>query len=426
MIETRRPIRVCFFNRSYWPDTGATGQLLTELAEDLAAMHGFEVTVVAGSSSNGAPRREIRNGVTIVRAAGTQFTPSVFAGRVSNYLSYFASALLHALKLPKQDVVVALTDPPVIGLAALTAARGGAPFVFFCQDIFPEVGALVESFRSRVVDRFLEQVNRLLVRRADRIVALGETMAARLRTGKGANADRIAVIHNWADTTAIVPGAKQNPFAAAHGLVSRFVVLHAGNIGLAQNLETVLEAASLVKDMPDVLFLFIGDGSQRAALEARARERRLANVRFLPFQPRDQMRWTYASADVCLVSLKAGLSGYIVPSKLYPILAAGRAYIAAVDSTSEVTAITERFQCGVVTPAGDAAALAAAVGRLRGDCETRTRMATAGRAAAIEFDRARQVSAHAVLLRDVVETRKHESTKARKHENTKLNHEITK
>jgi putative colanic acid biosynthesis glycosyltransferase WcaI len=398
-MREAQPLRVCFFNRSYWPDTGATGQLLTELAEDLAAVHGFHVTVVSGPGSNGQPVRETRNGVTIVRAAGTRFTPTAFAGRVSNYLSYFGSALLHALRLPKQDVVVALTDPPVIGLAALTAARGRAPFVFFCQDIFPEVGALVESFRSRFVDGVLEQVNRFLVRRADRIVAIGETMAARLRTGKGAESERIAVIHNWADASAIVPSPRHNPFAVAHDLTSRFVVLHAGNIGLAQNLDIVLEAARLLRDRPEVLFLFIGDGSRRGVLEQHARERGLDNVRFLPFQPRDQLRWTYASANVCLVSLKPGLSGYIVPSKLYPILAAGRPYVAAVDECSEVAAITHRFQSGIVTAPGDAGALAAAVRHLAGDAAACERLGAAGRAAAPLFDRARQISAHADLLR---------------------------
>jgi glycosyltransferase involved in cell wall biosynthesis len=400
MSSTRRT-RVCFFNRSYWPDTGATGQLLTELAEDLVALHGFDVTVVSGPSANGAARREVRNGVTIVRASGTQFAPKVFAGRVSNYLSYFGSAMLHALRLPKQDVVVALTDPPVIGLAALTAARGRARFVFFCQDIFPEVGALVQSFRSKVVDETLERVNRLLVSRADRIVAIGETMAERLREGKGAAAEQIRIIHNWADSTAIVPSSKANPFSLAHGLDSRFVVLHAGNIGLAQNLGVVLDAAALLRDCADVLFLFIGDGSQRTSLEQQARDRGLDNVRFLPFQPRDQMRWTYASADVCLVSLKAGLSGYIVPSKLYPILAAGRPYIAAIEDTSEVAAITNRHACGIVTPPGDAAALASAVKTLAGDRALCDRMGAAARQAAPLFDRARQIAAHAAVLREV-------------------------
>lgn len=404
MSNPTERVRVCFFNRSYWPDTGATGQLLTELAEDLAANHGFDVTVVTGPPVKGSdsPRRETRNGVTIVRAAGTRFPPAVFAGRVANYVSYFASAVIQALRLPRPDVVVALTDPPIIGLAALAAARGDARFVFFCQDIFPEVGALIEGFRSRVVDACLEALNRELVKRADRIIALGATMASRLQTGKGARAEQITVIHNWADTTAIVPSPKANRFARSYGLESRFVVLHAGNMGLAQNLDTVLDAAALLADRPEILFLFIGDGSRRQALEASATARGLDNVRFLPFQPRDQMRWTYAAADVCLVSLKAGLSGYIVPSKLYPILAAGRAYIAAVDETSEVAAITERFGGGLLAPPGDPAALAGAVRRLADDPGLRDRLARAAHEAAPLFDRARQVSAHATVLREVV------------------------
>src|SRR6478735_734742 len=116
------PIRVCYFNRSYWPDTGATGQLLTELAEDLVKVHGMQVTVVTGypvTAKAPLPAREERNGVTIIRARGTTFSPRRFSGRAINYLTYFLSALWTAVTLPRQDVTVALTDPPIIGLAAL-------------------------------------------------------------------------------------------------------------------------------------------------------------------------------------------------------------------------------------------------------------------------------------------------------------------
>ena len=316
-------MRVCFFNRSYWPDTGATGQLLTELAEDLVARHGFEVTVVTGhppSHREPLPRRTTKNGVLIIRAAGTTFSPRRFAGRAANYLTYFVSALWTALFLPRQDVTVALTDPPIIGLAAL-AARPRHGMVFYCQDIFPEVAGLLEDFHSSTVNAILDRLNRFLVARASRIVVLGDTMAGRLVAGKGADPSRVTVIHNWADTAAITPAEKDNAFARAHGLVDRFVVLHAGNIGLAQNLDVVVDAADLLRTRPDILVLFIGDGNRRAALEQSVKARALDNVQFLPFQPRDQLRWTYGSADLCLVSLKPGLAGYIVPSKLYPILA---------------------------------------------------------------------------------------------------------
>ena len=183
----------------------------------------------------------------------------------------------------------------------------------------------------------------------------------------------MTVIHNWADTAAIVPSPKDNPFARTHGLHDRFVVLHAGNIGLSQNLDMVIDAAAALKSRSDIVFLFIGDGNRRPALEAAARARDLGNVRFLPFQPRDQLRWTYASSDVCLVSLKPGLAGYIVPSKLYPILAAGRPYIAAVEPLSEVAAVTDRHRCGVLVEAGQCRRPGSAIAPAR-RCASRARI----------------------------------------------------
>jgi glycosyltransferase involved in cell wall biosynthesis len=378
--------------------------LLTELAEDLAGEHGMEVTVVTGypaATQGPALRRsETRKGVRILRARGTTFSQRSFIGRATNYLTYFLSALWIAIRLPTQHVTIALTDPPIIGLAAL-AARPSRGMVFFCQDIFPEVAGVLEDFRSPLVNSILERLNRYLVRRAVRIVALGDTMAARLVGGKGAPARKITVIHNWADTSAIVPSPKTNAFANAHGLADKFVVLHAGNIGMSQNLEIVIDAAARLKARPDIVILFIGEGNRKATLETLVRKRRLNNVRFLPFQPRDQLRWTYAASDVCLISLKPGLAGYIVPSKLYPILAAGRPYIAAVDAISEVAALTERHHCGVLVPPGDAAALADQILRLAGNSGLRQLMGGRARVAAELFARDRQVAAHAQVIEEV-------------------------
>jgi colanic acid biosynthesis glycosyl transferase WcaI len=398
-------MKVCFLNRSYWPDTGATGQLLTELAEDLALQHGMQVTVITGpplaSGSGRLPRQEVRNGVTVIRAHGTSLSPRRFAARALNYVTYFGAALLAALRLPRQDVVVALTDPPIIGLAALAARRRGA-FVFYCQDIFPEVATLLTDFRSPAVDRFLERVNRLLVRKADAVVALGDTMATRLVEGKGADRARLRIIHNWADTTAIAPAPQRNTFSEAQQLAGKFVVLHAGNMGQSQNLDTVIDAADLLRDRSDIVFVFIGDGTGRAALEHSVATRQLPNVRFFPYQPREQLRWTYATASLFIVSLKPGLAGYIVPSKLYGILAAGRPYVAAVEDDSEVAQITDRYACGVRVTPGDARQLADAVLALETDTPRREAMGARARTVSQNFDRVRQVAAHAALLKQVV------------------------
>ncbi len=399
-------MRLCVFNRSYWPDFGATGQLLTELAEDLVADHGLEVTIVCGyplgRDRPGVPAREVRNGVEIVRAAGSTWSPRRFVGRATNYVSYFASALLAGLRVRRPDVVMAMTDPPIIGLAALAAARRArAPFVFLCEDVFPEVAVLVEDFHSETVNRALAGVNRFLLARADAVVALGETMKRRLVEGKGAAPSVITVIDNWADTEALVPLDRRNAFSAAQGLDDRFVVMHAGNIGLSQSLETVIDAAARLRGDARIVFVFLGDGARRPVLEARAAAAGLDNVRFVPYQPRERLGKTYAAADLFLVSLRAGLSGYIVPSKIYGILAAGRPYVAAVEDDCEVAALTRTYDCGVVVPPGDAAALAGAIAALAADRSRREALGARGRAAALLFDRRRQVAAYAALLRRV-------------------------
>lgn len=398
-------MRVCFFNRSYWPDFGATGQLLTELAEDLAAHHGCEVTVVTGYPLQGrdaVPAREVRRGVEVVRAAGTTFSPRRFAGRATNYLTYFASACAAGLRAPAPDVVVALTDPPIVGLAALLAARRrGARFVFLCQDIFPEVAALLEDFHNRGVDKGLELVNRFLVKQADAVIALGDTMKRRLVEGKGADPDRVTVIHNWADCAALAPGPKDNPFARAHGLHDRFVVMHAGNIGLSQNLDVVLEAAERLRAHDGIRFVLVGDGSRRTALETRARASGLQNVMFVPYQPREAMATSYAAADLFLVSLKPGLAGYIVPSKVYGILAAGRPYVAAVEEACEVAEITGRHACGFLVRPGDPEALVSRILDVYRNAPLAAELGRRAREAALAYDRRRQTAAYAALLRQV-------------------------
>ena len=398
-------MHVCFFNRSYWPDVSATGQLLTELAEDLVRVHGWDVTVVCGyplRSTIPLAAFEWREGVQIVRAAGFTLDPKRFVGRASNYLSYFLSAALKSVRIRKPDVAVALTDPPIIGLAALAAAtKAGAPFVFLCEDLFPEAATLLEDFHSRAVNNALAAINRFLVRRARRIVAPGEAMKRKLVEGKGADPAKVTVIHNWADCAALTPGLRDNAFARRHGLADKFVVLHAGNIGLSQELDIVLRAADQLRDREDIVFVFVGDGARKMDLEAQARRRDLRNVVFLPFQPREFMDQSYASADVSLISLKHGLAGVIVPSKVYAVLASGRACIAAVEQDCEVADIIRRAGCGYVVGPGDAAALGSRVVEL---AEERGRTADLGRrarAAALEFDRPRQVAAYDALLREV-------------------------
>lgn len=396
--EPSPALRICFFNRSYDPDLGATGQLLTELAEDLAQKHGCQVTIVVGPPS----RSEHHHGVKVLRAWGTAFRPTRFTGRAVNYLTYFLSACVVGLFIRKQDIVISLTDPPIIGLAGLLTARlSGAKFVFLCEDLFPEVASLLQDFRSGWVDRLLQGISRFLVRKSDRIVALGETMRQRLIDGKGADPRKIVVIHNWADCSSIVPAPKENPFSLTHGLENHFVVMHSGNMGLSQNLDTLLEAADLLRAHPAIVVVLVGDGVKRSALESRARIMGLANIRFIPYQPKQNLRESFAAADVFVVSLKKGLAGCIVPSKLYGILAAGRPFIAAVEKTCEAALIAQQRACGLQAEPGNAADLAEKILSLYKDRALAQRMGQNARQAALRFDRPRAVQAYVDMFRDL-------------------------
>jgi glycosyltransferase involved in cell wall biosynthesis len=404
-------VNVCFFNRSYWPDQAATGQLLTELAEDLVARHGCEVTVVAGRALHAAAddrrrraavERETRNGVTILRANGTRFRPGRFAGRAANYLTYFTSAALAGFDIGRPDIVVSLTDPPIVGLAARWAARrAGARFVFLCEDIFPEVAALLEDFHNELVNRTLDRVNRYLLRDADAVVALGDRMRRRLVEEKGAEPSRVSIIHNWADCDAIVPGPKDNAFAREHGLHDRFVLMHSGNVGMSQNLDVLVAAAARLTSKERLVVAIVGDGARRETLAREVASRGLANVQFLPYTAKDRLHESFAAADAFLVALKPGIEGYIVPSKVYGILAAGRPYIAALDPSAEPAAIVREYGCGLLAAPGDPDALAAAIAAMYDDPSATRLMGQRARAAALQFDRRAAVAKYYDLFQRI-------------------------
>ena len=419
-------MHVAFFNRSYYPDQTATGQLLTDLCEDLVRDHGCRVSVVAGppllpgapgaSGASGAAgassrrwgafTRQEHNGVQIYRARGTRFDKKRFAGRASNYMSYFTSATWAGLRLDRPDVVVALTDPPIIGLTALLAGkRFGAPLVMAFKDLFPEVTVLLPDFHSDAINNTLQRVNRYLVRRAAANVALGETMRQRLIDDKGAPPERTTIIADWADTAAIQPGRKPNPFADEHGLSKSFVVMHSGNLGLAQSLETIVDAAARLQDLPDLKVVFVGEGVKKSELQQQAAAMDLRNVMFLPFTPKERLSESFSSADVFIVSLQRGLAGYIVPSKLYGILAAGRPYVAAVEDSCEVASLTRRHNCGRVTEPGDAAALADQIRAFYHDRSLVAQCGANARQLGLSFDRRRQVARYMDLFRKVAPDR---------------------
>ena len=350
--------RLLVLNQYYWPGVEATAHLLTELCEQLAATH--DVTVLTGAA-RGRPRREVRNGVTIQRVRSTTYDRSRLFRRGANYVTYAIGSIWRAMVSRRPDLVVCMTDPPfVASIARLVAARFRAPLLIVMQDVFPEIAVKLGRLRNPVVVRLLRLMIDPAVRAADRVVVIGETMKRRVEE-KGVASDRIRVIPNWGDVAGVVPTAHANEWARRHKLVKRFVVMHSGNIGHAQNLDTLVRSTTFLRDLDDLAVVLIGSGARRAELVALTRLLEADKVEVFPYQTRDVLSESLSTADVHVVGLVRGLAGYVVPSRVYGILAAGRPIIAATDADSETAQLVTEIGCGVVVSPGNPFALASAI-----------------------------------------------------------------
>jgi glycosyltransferase involved in cell wall biosynthesis len=256
------------------------------------------------------------------------------------------------LATPRPDIVLCMTDPPVIANIALVVARRfRAPLVVISQDVFPEVAVEVKRLESRPLIAILRALIGFYLHRADQVVAIGETMRRRLEA-KGARPERIEVIPNWVDTSAIEPSPRDNAWAREQELVDRFVVMHSGNIGHAQDLDALVRSTTFLRDLDELAVLVIGGGARLAELEALTELLETDKVRFLGYQPRETLSLSLSAAHLHFVGLSRGLSGYVVPSRLYGILAAGRPVLVSADADSETALVVEKVGCGIVVPPG--------------------------------------------------------------------------
>ena len=360
MSASRKP-RLLVLNQYYWPGIEATAQLLTDLCEALA--QDADVTVITGvlHGHEDAPRSLVHNGVRIVRVPSTSFERSKLFARAANYVTYLSNALLRGLRTPKPDIVLCMTDPPIVAdVALLVARRYGAPLVVISQDVFPEIAVQLKRLENPVAMRLLRSLVSLYLRRADRIVAIGDTMRRRLEE-KGAPTERVRVIPNWVDTERLVPRDRGNEWSRNLGLDDKFVVMHSGNVGHAQDLDSLVRAATFLRDLDDLAIMIIGTGARHAELVALTELLEVDQVKFLYYQSREALPRSLSAADVHVVGLAPGLAGYVVPSRLYGILAVSRPVIVAADAESETAQVVQQVGCGIVVPPGRPDLLARAI-----------------------------------------------------------------
>ncbi|HJU54300.1 MAG TPA: glycosyltransferase family 4 protein [Pyrinomonadaceae bacterium] len=395
-------MRVIILNQFFYPDHSAASQYMTDLAESLVE-HGVEVTALSGRGRyNGGdrlPPREVYKGVRIERAWATSFGKGNLIKRLSDYLTFYLCATWKLLRLPRHDIVMALTTPPFIGLVALVIGRlRGMRVVALVQDVYPDVAVSLGALNRRnPATRLLDWLNRYTLRSSDKVIVVGECMRERVVAKVGEQlALRVRVIYNWADAREIRPlNGEGNSFAEQLEVGDKFVLLFSGNLGHINEFPTVLDAALILRDRSDILFLFIGEGVKKASVEKFAERHKLSNIRLLPYQPRETLRYSLAAADAALVTLAEGLAGLSVPSKTYASLAAGLPVLFVGDARSSIARIVAENNCGEVVAAGDHLRLA----RVLCDwASNKGKVAALGRAARAtferDFERSRAVSAY--------------------------------
>ena len=386
-------MHILLLNQYFPPDTSATAKMAAMVVEALAERH--RVTVLAGRPSYDPSehhpyyllRREVRGNVVVERVGSTAYPRVRMRRRVTNYLTYLALAVPRALAIGA-DVILAMTDPPIAGLAgALVAKLSGRPFVYNIRDLYPDMALGGEIVGPSGWVALWEKLHRRALRQATHVIVLGEDMRDRV-ISKGVDPARVVIVRDAASVPENVPQA-DHPVAQEVRCGFPFVVLYAGNLGFSGAWETLIRAARLLEN-DGVGFVFVGDGAVRSEIEASAAG--CSAVRLLPFRPAEQVPYVLAAGDLHVVTVRRGLEGVVVPSKLYSILAAGRPVLAVAPEESDAARIVRRSGCGVVADPDDPSAIAEAVRALAGDPKRVAHMARRARDIAKNYDRVSQLN----------------------------------
>ena len=377
-----RPPTYVFTNRVYPPVAGATGLLLRQLAEGLAA-DGARVVVLTsqGPRDLGLPKRETIAGVELVRVGSAPFTRASHARRALSYAGLYPQFAWQLRRLGAVDAVVSMTDPPLQIAAISPASPRGTSRIHWAQDLYPELAENLGVLRpSGWMAQALRALSRRALKQQDAVVAVGRCMESRLLR-RGVDPRRLRVIANWSPVSA-APVEQVAALRQSLGWNKNFVVLYSGNLGLAHDFGSLIEAARLLEPS-GARIVFAGEGPR---LEELCRTvKALPHVSVIPPRPAEELAAFLGAADLHLVSIRPDLAGLLVPSKIYGILAAGRPVLHVGPDEAEAARLLSESGAGLSFQSGDATGLARTVRELISDHARRARLGENARRAAEDF-----------------------------------------
>lgn len=346
----------------YHPDVASTGQILKELCEGMKDKFDITVICVVPSYSGKVDEKykenkyynEEINGIKVIRVKVPEFSKGNKKSRIKNLLAYFFRAIYATFKVKKQDYIFTISQPPILGgvLGVVGKWIKGGKLIYNIQDFNPEQTMAVGYSKNKFILNVAMAVDKLSCKRADKVIVVGRDMQETLRNRfKNKKVPNNVFINNWIDEKEIYPLSEDNEkvvaFKKKYNLEDKTVIMYSGNIGLYYDLENLIKVIERFKDRDDVVFAFVGDGSKKQDIEDYAIEHKLENVKFIPYQDKEDLIYSLNAGDIHWVVNAKGIKGVSVPSKLYGVMAAGKTVFSVLEEASEGRLIIEECKCGI-------------------------------------------------------------------------------
>jgi len=365
-----RKMQLLVLSQLFYPELVSTGQTLTELCEELSDM-GVEIEVYASQptilkNQDKVAKNIVYRGIKIKRLWSTRFPKLNILGRIINQVTFSFSTFFKLIFERKDRPILVLTNPPFLGFScAFFRMLGvGNPYIYVVFDVYPDTPIKLGVLRKKsLITCLWKKVNKIILKNASEIIVIGrcmqDIMKKKMKKMNIFDPDKMNKIHVWSDDKLIGKAQnKKNPFIKKWKLENKFVVSYSGNMGRFHDMETIMEAAKILKEWQKIIFLFIGEGHKKKWIKDFAETHNLKNCQFHPYVERKKLGYSLSLADIGLVSLCEGQEGLSVPSKTFGILSAGVPVIGIMNKKSEIARILEEESCGIVISPGKSSLLA--------------------------------------------------------------------
>ena len=370
--------KVNILSQYYYPDIASTAQLMTELARELVIM-GMDVSVYTAKPAyfkkSNAPNEEVYMGVKIYRTYCTNANKNSIFGRALNTFSFICSIFFRLLFSESNAINLIVSNPPFLHLIGyfLFLLRK-QKYVLLIHDIYPDVAVVLNYFKpDSMIVKMWNWFNKKAIENSSKTIVLSEGMKELILSkfsNKKTIEEKISIIHNWADDKffRIIPKT-ENPFVQKNGLSDKFILLYSGNLALYNNFDTLLASAKNIVD-PSIQFLLIGDGGRRKDIEKYIENNSIKNVKIMDYLPLEDLPYSISSGDVLFITVRNGINGINMPSKLYTIMACAKPMIALAETGGDVYQMIENAECGLFIEQGDISGLTSAINFYRSHPET--------------------------------------------------------